>query len=64
MTNKTCLQLLISHVLPQLLCYPLQVFEADLASLVIIKQSECLQNLLLQAYKQLNSALLDSSSES
>lgn len=37
------LQLLICHVLAQLLGHPLQVLEADLASLIVIEQLESLR---------------------
>mmetsp|Transcript_42265 Transcript_42265/g.92088 ORF Transcript_42265/g.92088 Transcript_42265/m.92088 type:complete len:217 (+) Transcript_42265:110-760(+) len=41
------LELLIRHSLPQLLCDALQVLEGDLASLVIIKKAEGLEDLVL-----------------
>ena len=50
--RQTCLQFLIGHVLSKLLCHPLQIFEADFASLIIIKQPEGLQDLLLQGSAQ------------
>ena len=37
------LQLLVCHVLAQLLGHPLQVLEADLASLIVIEQLESLR---------------------
>lgn len=52
MVNNTCLQFFVSHVFPELFGHPLQVFEADLASLIIIKQPEGLQNLFLQDRSQ------------
>lgn len=45
--RHTRLQFFVSHVFPKLFGHALQVFEADLASLIIIKQPEGLQDLLL-----------------
>merc|ERR1719443_1518965 len=39
------LELLICHALTKLLGNTLQVLEGDLASLVVIKQTECLEDL-------------------
>lgn len=47
-STQACLQLLISHVFTKLFCYSFEVLEADLASFIIIKQPEGLENLLLQ----------------
>merc|ERR1711933_205439 len=41
------LQFLIGHALAQLLCDALEVLERDFASLVIIKQAESFENLIL-----------------
>ena len=36
----------IGHILPQFLCYPLQIFERNFASFIIIKKPECLGNFI------------------
>ncbi len=40
------LQFFVSHCLPQLSCHSFQVLQWNLSCIVVIKQSECLQNLL------------------
>merc|ERR1719350_1875122 len=41
------LQLFIGHALTQLLCNALQVLEGDLARLIVIEETECLQDFIL-----------------
>merc|ERR1712205_12124 len=41
------LKLLIRHPLTKLLCDALQVLEGDLTGLVIVEETECLQDLVL-----------------
>merc|ERR1719375_1964512 len=42
------LKLLVGHALAKLLCHALQILEGDLSRLVIVKQTECLQDLILR----------------
>merc|ERR1740133_195435 len=41
------LQLLVSHAFAKLLSDTLQILEGDLASLIIVEEPECLENLVL-----------------